>query len=97
MNFRQLRRKGVVIAVLRKSCIIDKGVVTFTGSEDINPILDVSASYKISDYIIYVDVVGKSKKPDINYRSEPELDQGDILSLLVFGKTSDRLTGRPKI
>ncbi len=71
---------------------IEKGGVTFTGSEDINPILDISASYQVSDYTVSVNATGESKKPEISYSSEPELDQQDILSLLIFGKTSDRLT-----
>lgn len=71
---------------------IEKGVVTFTGSEDLSPVLDISASYEVSDYTVYVNVTGDSKEPEISYNSEPELDQQDILSLLIFGKTSDRLT-----
>jgi translocation and assembly module TamB len=77
---------------LNRKFTIEKGIVTFTGSEDINPILDISASYEVADYTVYVIVTGESKKPEISYSSEPELDQQDILSLLIFGKTSDRLT-----
>ncbi|MGC1952529.1 MAG: translocation/assembly module TamB domain-containing protein [Gammaproteobacteria bacterium] len=68
-----------------------KGVVTFTGSEDINPILNITATYEVADYTVYVTVTGRSQAPDIAYRSEPELTQQDILSLLIFGRTSDRL------
>ncbi|MGC1953081.1 MAG: translocation/assembly module TamB domain-containing protein, partial [Gammaproteobacteria bacterium] len=71
---------------------VEKGIVTFTGSEDVNPLLDISASYEVADYTVYVNVTGQSKEPEITYNSEPELDQQDILSLLIFGKTSDRLT-----
>jgi autotransporter translocation and assembly factor TamB len=79
--------------VLGKKFNVEKGVVTFTGTKEINPTLDVTASHKVSDYIVYVDVTGESKKPKLDFRSEPTLDREDVLSLLIFGKTSDRLSG----
>ncbi|MCP4408739.1 MAG: hypothetical protein GY807_13440 [Gammaproteobacteria bacterium] len=77
---------------LGKKFEIEKGRVTFTGTEEINPNLGITAKYKVSDYIVYVDVTGESKKPDIDFRSEPELDEADVISLLVFGRTTDRLS-----
>jgi autotransporter translocation and assembly factor TamB len=79
--------------VLGKKFNVEKGVVTFTGTKEINPTLDVTASRKVSDYTVYVDVTGESKKPKLDFRSEPELDKEDVLSLLIFDKTSDRLSG----
>ncbi|MGF1613937.1 MAG: translocation/assembly module TamB domain-containing protein [Gammaproteobacteria bacterium] len=78
--------------VLNRKFDIERAVLTFTGAEDITPVLDISASYPVSGYTVYVSVTGTSEAPDLAYRSDPELDQGDILSLLLFGRTSDRLT-----
>ncbi|MEN8131488.1 MAG: translocation/assembly module TamB domain-containing protein, partial [Pseudomonadota bacterium] len=77
---------------LGKKFEIEKGRVTFTGTEEINPNLAITAIYKVSDYIVYVDVTGESKKPEINFRSEPELEEADVISLLIFGRTTDRLS-----
>ena len=80
--------------VLGKKFTIEKGTVTFTGSKEINPTLDLTANYRVSEYIVYVDVTGEAKKPEIAFRSEPVLDEeAEILSLLLFGRTSDRLSG----
>jgi autotransporter translocation and assembly factor TamB len=78
--------------VLGKKFNVEKGIVTFAGTKEINPTLDVTASHKVSDYTVYVDVTGESKKPKLDFRSEPELDREDVLSLLIIGKTSDRLS-----
>ncbi len=95
---RPVRLAGDVETVRGFASLIDrrfnlkKGVVTFTGSEDINPILDITASYETAGFTIYITVTGRSQAPEVAYRSEPELNQQDILSLLIFGRTSDRLT-----
>src|SRR5918992_5495010 len=71
---------------------LQTGVITFTGSEDINPTLDITASYRVSAYTVNINVAGESKAPSLTLSSEPELEQQDIIALLLFGKTSDRLT-----
>ncbi len=79
--------------ILGKKFTVEKGNITFTGSKEINPRLEITASHRVSDYIVFVDITGESKKPQIAFRSEPELDeQADIISLLAFGKTTDRLS-----
>lgn len=45
----------------------------------------------MSNFTVSVNVTGRSKKPKIDLSSTPELEQADILSLLLFRKTSDRL------
>ncbi|MEA3412775.1 MAG: translocation/assembly module TamB domain-containing protein, partial [Pseudomonadota bacterium] len=77
---------------------VERGHVTLTGTEEIQPLYDVVAIHRVSDYTVTVDVrsirdrdTGKMR-PEITFRSEPDLDESDILSLLMFGKTSDRLT-----
>ena len=78
---------------LGKRFDIETGRVDFTGAEETNPVLNVTAKQQVSDYTVYVDVTGRSKEPDISFRSDPQLDQTDIISLLVFGRTTDRLSG----
>jgi autotransporter translocation and assembly factor TamB len=75
-----------------KKFVLQEGQVTFTGSPDINPLLDVTVGHKVSDYVVTVRVEGKAKQPQIIFSSTPELPQADIISLLVLGKTTDRLT-----
>jgi autotransporter translocation and assembly factor TamB len=75
-----------------KKFVLEKGQVTFTGSPELNPLLDVTATKKVSDYAVAINVTERAEKPKITLSSTPELPQADILSLIVIGKTTDRLT-----
>jgi translocation and assembly module TamB len=71
---------------------IETGRVTFTGTPEINPMLDVTVQKKISEYLVSIHVEGRTQQPKLVLSSDPELPQADILSLLVLGKTTERLT-----
>jgi translocation and assembly module TamB len=71
---------------------VERGRVTFTGSPEINPVLDVIVTRAVSDYVVSINVSGRSKSPQLSLSSTPDLPQADIVTLLVVGKTSDRLT-----
>jgi translocation and assembly module TamB len=66
--------------------------VTFTGSPEINPQLDITVTHSVSNYLVEVHVEGKARQPQLSFSSTPELEQTDILSLLIVGKTMDRLS-----
>jgi translocation and assembly module TamB len=70
---------------------IAEGALTFTGGDQIDPSLDVTAEYKTSDYLVHVILGGTSRAPSLKLASEPSLSQADILSVLMFGKTSKEL------
>jgi translocation and assembly module TamB len=72
---------------------LERGEVVFTGGgQSIEPRLDIEARYKTSDYQVYLVIGGTTKEPTLNLRSEPPLEQADILSVLVFGKPAGELT-----
>ena len=71
---------------------VERGRVTFTGSPEINPALDVIVTHAVSDYVVSINVSGRAKSPQLSLSSTPDLPQADIVTLLVVGKTSDRLT-----
>ena len=75
-----------------KKFIVESGRVTFTGTPEINPMLDVTVTKKVSDYLVAIHVEGRAQQPALNFSSTPELPQADIISLLVLGKTTERLT-----
>jgi autotransporter translocation and assembly factor TamB len=70
---------------------LQTGVFTFTGGRKIDPQLDIDAQYLITNYTIDILVGGTASKPTLQLKSQPELDQADILSLILFGKTTDAL------
>ncbi|MGE3535845.1 MAG: translocation/assembly module TamB domain-containing protein [Candidatus Tectimicrobiota bacterium] len=71
---------------------IERGRIDFTGTPDINPVLDVVATREVSGHVVSVNVAGRAKTPQLHLSSTPELQQADIVTLLVLGKTTDRLT-----
>jgi autotransporter translocation and assembly factor TamB len=75
-----------------KRFTVESGQVTFTGIPEINPMLDVTVAQKVSDYLVSIHVTGRAQQPMLAFSSTPELTQTDILSLLVMGKTTERLT-----
>ena len=72
---------------------LDRGRITFSGADENRPILDVLARHEVSDYTITLHVEGDSRRPELTFSSSPELPEEDILSLIAFGKTIDRLSG----
>ena len=75
---------------------LERGRITFSGDDENRPILDVLARHEVSDYTITLHVEGDSSRPVLTFSSSPELPEEDILSLLAFGKTIDRLSGSEK-
>ena len=71
---------------------VEQGRVTFTGTPEINPILDVTLTRAVSGYAVSIHVSGQAKSPQLHLSSTPDLPQADIVTLLVVGKTTDRLT-----
>jgi translocation and assembly module TamB len=79
-------------SVYGKRFVIQQRQVTFTGDPEINPLLNITVNHTVSNYVVAINVEGKARKPEITFSSVPELPQSDILSLLIVGKTQDRLT-----
>ena len=63
----------------------------FTGSEKIDPVLDIVAEHRVTNYLVRIIVAGTAEKPTLTLTSDPQLDQADILSLLLFNKPVSEL------
>jgi hypothetical protein len=68
----------------------------FQGSPT-NPAVDVTAERTISGVTARVQVAGTLAQPEINLSSDPPLDQGDVLSLIVFNQTMNELPGSERV
>lgn len=71
--------------------VLDTGKITFTGGTPINPRLDILAQYAHDDYLIDAVVGGTGEEPSLDLRSDPSLEQADILAVLLFGKPASAL------
>lgn len=62
------------------------GTVSFRGPDPTNPRLNVTATRDISGVEARVRVHGEAQRPELELSSAPPLDEGDILSLIIFNR-----------
>jgi translocation and assembly module TamB len=74
-----------------------RGEIRFIGGGKIDPELDIVAQHRLPQYTVSAMVGGTAEKPSLTLRSEPSLDQADILALLVFGKPTGELSRGEKV
>jgi len=86
-----LQAVGGRLVFLGRIFHVERGQVIFYGGDEINPSLDLALSTNIEGTTIRVLLSGTALEPKLNLTSEPEFSEGDIMSLLVFGRTMDEL------
>jgi autotransporter translocation and assembly factor TamB len=78
---------------LRNRFIITKGELQFPGTAGFNPLLNIDGEYtELSELKITATVRGDLNNPIIQLNSEPPQKDVEILSYLLFGKSSQNLT-----
>jgi autotransporter translocation and assembly factor TamB len=71
---------------------IDNGNISFTPDQPLNPVLNLTGTSTVSNYLITLYITGRAKTPSILFTSEPPLAQEQIVSLLATGLTTDQLS-----
>ena len=67
-----------------------RGRMTFSG--DLMPELDFLAETKAGDVTVLVAVTGPATQPELAFTSQPSLPQDEVLSYLLFSKTTATLS-----
>ena len=70
-----------------KKCDLVESRVSFNGSTDLLPILDVTATYTADATEITIHVTGPADHPKLHLSSQPPMNEADILATFLFGKT----------
>ncbi len=70
---------------------LTKGVVDFTNPYGIEPELDITAEHRIRDWDIQLSITGTPENLVLTLSSQPREEDGDIVSLLLTGKTTNEL------
>ncbi|MGW8193378.1 MAG: translocation/assembly module TamB domain-containing protein, partial [Desulforhopalus sp.] len=90
----QLRLIDGVFSLYGRTFDIKRGRVLFNGGPIENPGLDVRAQVEVSDqqtmgsgYTVGVDISGLAENPRFSLFSTPYMNDKEILSLMVFGKS----------
>lgn len=64
---------------------IQDGKVIFQGGDEINPTLDLTLVAQIGSTQVTIHLTGTALVPKLSLSSQPEMAEGDIMSLVVFG------------
>lgn len=76
---------GGSIEVLNRRYHIERAQVSLTGEVPPNPILNVEISRKLEDTTIYLSVTGTPRRPVVGFRSDPPMDQSQIIAMVLSG------------
>ncbi|MDD5354115.1 MAG: translocation/assembly module TamB [bacterium] len=80
---------------LRNRFIITHGELQFPGTAGFNPLLNIDGEYdELSEIVITATVRGDLNNPLIQLRSDPPQKDVEILSYLLFGKSSQNLSNQ---
>lgn len=80
------------IDFLGQTIEIDEGALTFDGQEDNIPYLALQASLEKENFKAIVALNGRANNPTFALSSEPPLPQEEVLSQLLFGSSSSKLS-----
>jgi translocation and assembly module TamB len=69
---------------------LERGDITFTNPVRIEPVIDLSATARVEDYDISLELHGSPQKLSVSYRSDPPLPEADVVSLLALGHTASQ-------
>jgi translocation and assembly module TamB len=71
---------------------ITRGVITFPAKRKASPVLDIQGEVDKSGYQISIAFTGTMNKPEITLRSNPDLPERDIISLITTGNLATETT-----
>jgi translocation and assembly module TamB len=68
---------------------LQRGTIYFTNPVRIDPIIDLDATARVSNYDLTIGLHGTVTSLKPTYRSEPPLAEADIFNLLALGRTQE--------
>jgi translocation and assembly module TamB len=75
------------ITYRNKTFIVKKGIIDFTNPYRTEPTVDIQSEVQIRKWTIYLAVAGPPDRLSFELTSDPPEEDGDIVSLLLIGKT----------
>ncbi len=79
-------------SLMGKRFSLERGDIRFTGSDDVDPLLDLTAEHTAARLTALVRVTGSASKPKISLESRPPLPESEIASQVLFGTGSSNLS-----
>ena len=79
------------VSYLRRTFVVKKGVVDFLNPYRTEPTLDIESEVAVRNWAILLAIAGTPDELAFKLTSTPPEEEGDILSLLVAGRTTGEL------
>jgi len=79
------------VSYLGKTFVVKKGVVDFLNPYRTEPTLDIESEVEVRNWAILLAISGTPDELTLRLTSNPPEEEGDILSLLVAGRTTGEL------
>lgn len=70
---------------------LERGTISFFGEEELNPSLNITVTSAIENYTVMITLGGTLEKPELTLTSVPDLPEGDIMAMILFGKPLEDL------
>ena len=67
---------------------VENGIISFTNPYKTEPHIDITAVTAVKQWRIYLDISGTPDQLEVALTADPHEEQEDIVSLLLFGKTT---------
>jgi len=83
-----------MISFRKRDFEIQQGIIDFVNPYQIQPELDIRAESQIRDWLVTLDISGTPDNLQFDLTSDPREEHGDILSLIIIGKTTKELMGK---
>lgn len=80
------------VSVVGQTFKLEEGTIDFLGGEKIDPLIDVKAISQKKDLQVTVRVHGPAVNPEIDLSSDPVLPRDEIVSRMLFGKSTTQLS-----
>jgi autotransporter translocation and assembly factor TamB len=87
-----LKTREGSVRMLNRRFQVTKGSVNFFGARTLLPTIDIEAETKVRETMVRIHLTGTIEEPKLDFTSEPSQTESDIVSLLLFGRTSSELT-----
>ena len=81
----------------RRFDVVPGSEVRFPGGPPSDPFINVTATREVSGITAQVRLQGPARSPQITLSSQPPLDEGDVLSLIVFNQPMNSLSATEQI
>ncbi|MBP7669472.1 MAG: translocation/assembly module TamB [Candidatus Eisenbacteria bacterium] len=88
----ELRAVQGTFGFMGRTFQVERGSVVFYGEDEANPSLDVELAAQVGEVRVTVNMQGTLLEPQLTLTSDPPMEEGDILSYVVFGSALNQLS-----